>query len=180
VGGNNSFDWRITRHAHFWPHRQGRQQLWPRTTKLYDRSSDAIRLDDDLERPRVGCAFVDDRCAVGIRLKAEVAIVREYGENCGGFCQNLAPLLVMGLAHDETAGQPLARPSFGRRGDRLGRRDRPSSRYRRRPAAYSAGTRAHGGYACRPGDPHQRSRGTGRICRPGERVFRGERLQSCH
>ena len=101
MGGNNSFDWRITRHAHFWPHRQARQQLWPRTTKRYDRSSDTIRLgeveqitlrastcrvlpmltaEDVVKRIAAECAFADDRCAVGIRLKAAVAIVREYGE----------------------------------------------------------------------------------------------------
>jgi hypothetical protein len=63
VGGNNSFDWRITRHAHFQPHRQGRQQLWPRTrtTKLYDRTSDAIRL-DEIEQITIPTCRVPRRC----------------------------------------------------------------------------------------------------------------------
>ena len=65
-----------------------------------------------------------------------------------------------------------AQPPFGRRGDRLGRRGRPFSRYRRRPAVYSAGTGARGTNPCRPADPEQRSRGAGRICRQASASLR--------
>jgi hypothetical protein len=35
---------------------------------------------DVVKRIAAECALVDERCAVGIRLKVAVAIVREYGE----------------------------------------------------------------------------------------------------
>jgi len=44
VGGNNSFDWRITRRPHFWLHRQGPPML---------------TAEDVVKRIAVGCAFVE-------------------------------------------------------------------------------------------------------------------------
>jgi len=39
-----------------------------------------LTAEDTVKRNAAECAFVDDRCTVGIRLKAAIEMVREYGD----------------------------------------------------------------------------------------------------
>lgn len=43
-----------------------------------------LTAEDVVKRIAAGCAFVDERGAVGIRLEAAAAIVRQYGDQFRG------------------------------------------------------------------------------------------------